>query len=208
MWKPGNIVAWRGIYRGRIWHANPMIVVKDSFEELVLTLLPDAECFVEETYSKGKMAAKRRWDFRDTDWKLARFPWRTNRLLILLEPDKFYSIMQFWHHASNEFLGYYINFQLPFKRSHCGIDTLDLDLDIDIDPDLNFKWKDLDDYQKAIDNGIIFPEWVQGIEVAKQEILDRLEKRQYPFDGSWLNWRPDPGWSPPTLPENWDKIGE
>jgi hypothetical protein len=33
-----------------------------------------------------------------------------------------------------------------------------------------------------------------------------LEKRQYPFDGSWLDWMPDPSWTPPKLPENWDKF--
>jgi hypothetical protein len=53
---------------------------------------------------------------------------------------------------------------------------------------------------------VIAPEWVQEIERAKPEILARIEKRHYPFDGSWLDWQPDPTWAPPTLPENWDKI--
>ena len=206
MWHPGDVVAWRGIYRGRVWHANPMIVVKDSFEELVLTLLPNAECFVEETYSKGKKAAKRRWDFENADWKLARFPWHTNRLLILLEPEKYYSTMYFWNGARNEFLCYYVNFQLPFQRSHCGIDTLDLDLDLIITPDFSYKWKDVDDYQKAIDNAVIPPGWTREIDKARIEILDKLEKRRYPYDGSWLDWLPEANWSPPKLPENWDKI--
>jgi predicted RNA-binding protein associated with RNAse of E/G family len=95
---------------------------------------------------------------------------------------------------------------VPFQRTHCGIDTLDLDLDLIIHPDFSYEWKDVDDYQKAIENGIIFPEWIQGIEKAKSDIFNKLEKRLYPFDGSWLNWMPDPIWSPPKLPENWDKI--
>jgi len=114
--------------------------------------------------------------------------------------------MHFWNHDANEFLGYYINFQQPFARTHCGIDAIDLDLDLDIDPDLTFKWKDEDDYQKAIDYGLLTPKWLQGIEDAKPEIFERLEKRQYPFDGSWLDWKPDPSWEPPPLPENWDTI--
>jgi hypothetical protein len=83
---------------------------------------------------------------------------------------------------------------------------LDLELDLAVNPDLSFQWKDVDDYKKGIETGIISPEWVEGIEMAKTEVLDKLEKRQYPFDGSWLDWRPDPSWSPLTLPENWDKI--
>jgi predicted RNA-binding protein associated with RNAse of E/G family len=125
---------------------------------------------------------------------------------LLLEPGKYYSTIYFWNDESNEFLCYYINFQLPFHRSHCGVDTLDLDLDLIINPDFSYRWKDVDDYQKAIENEIIFPEWVEGIESARQDVLEKLETRRYPFDGSWLNWKPDPSWSPPKLPENWDKI--
>lgn len=95
---------------------------------------------------------------------------------------------------------------MPFQRSHCGIDTLDLDLDLIIYPDFSYEWKDMEDYQKAIEHEVIFPKWTRGIDEAKKEILDKLEKRQYPYDGSWLNWTPDPAWSPPKLPENWDKI--
>jgi len=125
---------------------------------------------------------------------------------MILKPEKYYSTLLFWNHESNLFLGYYINFQLPFKRNLLSIDTLDLELDIDIQPDLSFAWKDVDDYERGIETGIILPEWVDAIEVAKTEVLDLLEKRKYPFDGSWLGWIPDPNWPAPTLPPNWDKI--
>ena len=205
-WKPGDVIAWRGIFNQRVWHVQPTIVVKDSPEEIVLTLLPGTECIAEEDYSMGKKNGKRWWDFEDKPWNLEKYIWRANRLLILLEPEKYYSTTYFWRDDSNDFLCYYINFQLPFQRSHCGIDTLDLDLDLIINPDFSFEWKDEDDYQKAIDNRVIIPKWTQEIEMAKKEVFDKLEKRQYPYDGSWLNWMPDPGWSPPKLPLNWDKI--
>ena len=206
MWKPGDVVSWRGIYRERVWHAQTTIVVRDAPEEIVLTLLPGTECIAPEGYLSGKDSNKRRWNFKDKDWEIQNYLWRTNRLLLLLESEKYYSIMHFWDHASNEFLCYYINFQLPFKRNADCVDTLDLDLDIIIRPDLSFLWKDEDDYQKAIDHGVISPEWIQGIDGAKKEIFDKLERRQYPFDGYWLNWTPDPSWSPPKLSVNWDKV--
>ena len=205
-WKPGDVIAWRGIYRNQVWHVQPTIVVKDSPEEIVLTLLPGAECMAEENYSRGKENSRRWWDFEDKPWNLEKYIWRTNRLLLLLQPQKYYSTIYFWNNESNQFFCYYINFQLPFQRSDGGIDTLDLDLDLVIHPDFSFEWKDEDDYQKAIDNGVIIPEWTQEIEMAKKEVFNNLEKRQYPYDRSWLNWMPDPNWSPPKLPENWDKI--
>jgi protein associated with RNAse G/E len=207
MWKYGDVIVWRGIYRNRIWHAIPTIVVRDAPQEVVLLILPGANCMVEKDYAAGKgKNGKRRWNFRDEDWNLENFRWHTNRVLFVVEPQKYYSIMHFWNHASDEFLGYYVNFQQPYQRNAWGIDAIDLDLDLDIEPDLSFRWKDEDDYEQAIEHGIITPEWVQGIENAKPEILERLEKRKYPFDSSWLNWMPDPGWSAPTLPENWDKM--
>lgn len=206
LWKPGEIAVWRGIFRNRIWHAIPTIVVKETPREIVRLILPGARCMVEEHYIPGVKTGKRRWDFKEGIWGLKEFSWQNSRVLAITEPEKYYSIMYFWNHASNRFLGYYVNFQLPFQGSHCGMDSLDLELDLDIEPDLRFRWKDEDDYHKAIEQGVILPEWVQEIDKAKPEILERLEGRHHPFDGSWLDWMPDPAWSPPTLPENWDKI--
>jgi protein associated with RNAse G/E len=206
MWSPGDVIAWRGIFRKRVWHVQPTILVKDSPAETVLTLIPGTECIAEESYPKGKKHGKRRWCFLNEDWKLEKYTWQTNRLLLIFEPEKYYSIILFWNHASGEFLCYYINFQLPFQRNDCALDTLDLDLDLIINPDFTYAWKDVEDYQKAMDHGLIAREWTQAIENSKPEIFEKLEKRQYPFDGSWLDWMPDPNWSPPKLPKNWDKV--
>ena len=206
MWAVGDVIAWRGIYRQRIWHCQPTILVKDSPEEIVLTLLPGTECLAEETYPNGKKKGNRRWYFIKDDWQIAKYTWQTNRLLLIFEPAKYYSTILFWNQESNDFLCYYINFQLPFERNDCAVDTLDLDLDLIIHPDFSYEWKDVDDYQTAIEHGIIPPEWIKCIEDSRPEIFYKLEKRQYPFDGSWLNWMPDPSWPPPKLPENWDKI--
>ena len=205
-WKPGEVIAWRGIYNQRIWHALPVVVVKDSPTELVLAILPGADGFLTEGYSEGKQNGKRRWDFKDKPWKLDRFIWHTNRVLLLLEPQKYYDIEYFWDNESGEFKCFYVNFQLPFQRTPCGIDALDLELDIVVNPDFSWYWKDEDDYQKTIESGLILKEWVQAIEGAKLEVLERLEKRSYPFDNSWLNWRPDPGWPAPKLPAGRDTV--
>jgi protein associated with RNAse G/E len=183
-----------------------MIVVKDSPNETVLALLPGTECMAEEDYARGKKNDHRRWDFIDKPWKLGKYSWQTNRLLFILEPQKYYATIYFWSDLSNEFICYYINFQLPFQRSHCGIDTLDLELDLIINPDFSYEWKDLDEYQKGIESGIISKEWTDQIELAKEEIFERIGKRKYPLDGTWLDWKPDPNWPRPKLPENWSKV--
>lgn len=209
MWKPNDVIAWRGIFKNRVWHAHPTIVVKDSSNESALALLPGAECITDEEYIRhmnGEKTIKRRWDYIDKDWVLQAFLWQTNRLLILVEPEKYYSINLFWNDKSNKFLCYYINFQLPIKRSRFGMDTLDLDLDLIVNPDLSFKWKDINEYQKGIETGIILPEWAKKVEFAKQEVLDRVASRKYPFDKSWLDWRPDKNWIPPKFLQIWHEV--
>ena len=134
------------------------------------------------------------------------YTWHTNRLLILLHPEKYYASYYFWEAATNQFLCYYVNFQLPFHRSEIGFDTFDLELDIVIEPTFEWHYKDEEEYRIGMESGILLDDWIQAIHIAKPEVFDKLAKRQYPFDGAWLDWKPDPNWTPPTLPENWDKI--
>lgn len=206
MWQYGDVISWRGIYRDRVWHCQPTLLVKDSSNEIVTTLLPGTECIADEHYPKGKKNGKRRWEFKDEYWRLVPYIWQTNRLLLIFEPEKFFSTILFWNHTSHKFLCYYINFQVPLQKNHCSLDTLDLDLDLIVRPNFDLEWKDVDDYQKAIEHGIILDDWIRGIDESKEEVLGRIEKRLYPFDGSWLDWMPDPGWLPPPLPKDWDQI--
>ena len=104
MWQPGDVISWRGIYRERIWHCQPTILVKDGPQEVVTTLLPGTECIADEHYPRGKKNGKRRWDFVDKDWQLEKYTWRTNRLLLIFEPEKYFSTILFWDHESDTFL--------------------------------------------------------------------------------------------------------
>lgn len=209
-WKPGEAVALRGIYNQRVSYIQSAVVVHDHPGEVALAVLPDAECYAPEGYINGKHGEAGHWDrweaYQKGVWKMQRYTWRANRVLILLEPEKYYASYYFWRADTNQFLCYYVNFQLPFRRNSLGFDTFDLELDIIIEPNYEWRWKDVDDYQRGIASGILLKEWVQEIEAAKPEVFARLEKRTYPFDGLWLDWMPDPKWSPPELPEKWDKI--
>ena len=210
MWKSGDHVALRGVYNKRVWYIQSALVVQDGPEEVALAILPGAECTAPEGYINGKHGPNRQWDrwedYVTDNWKMQSYIWHTNRLLILLQPEKYYATVYFWQANENRFLCYYINFQLPFQRTKIGFDTLDLELDIIIEPTFEWQWKDMDDYQSGIVHGVILSKWMQGIEEAQKEIFEKLEKHHYPFDGTWLNWMPDPDWSPPKLPENWDKM--
>jgi protein associated with RNAse G/E len=209
-WKSGDVVALRGIYNRRVSYMQSAVVVRDTPEEVALAILPGAECSAPLGYIHGKHGASGHWDrwgeYKRGDWEMQKYIWHTNQLLILLQPEKYYASYYFWQAANNQFLYYYVNFQLPFRRSPIGFDSFDLELDIIIEPTYEWRWKDVDDYQMGIEEGILCQEWVQAIDAAKQEVFERLEKRAYPFDGAWLNWHPNPRWIPPKSPKNWQTV--
>lgn len=209
-WQPGDVIAYRGVYNRRVSYIQSAIVVRDRPEEVALAILPGAECYAPEGYIHGKHGASGHWDrwreYESGAWNMERYTWHTNRLLILLQPETYYSSFYLWQAEQNQFLCYYINFQLPFRRTGIGLDTFDLELDLIVEPGYQWHWKDVEEYQQGIERGILRQEWVQAIDAAQPEIFDRLAKRLYPYDGFWRGWRPDPGWLLPTLPENWDKI--
>jgi hypothetical protein len=208
-WLSGDTVALRGLVNQQVWHVQSTRVVWDTPEEIALLLVPGAECAAPSGYIHKKHGDNSYWDrwqeFLGDSWSLEKYLWRNNRFLILLEPLKYYASIYIWDHASNVFKGYYINFQLPFKRCHCGFDTYDLELDIVINPDFQWYWKDVDDYQRGLQIGAICTEWVSGVEQARKEILDRLAGRLYPLNGRWLSWQPEKEWTPPQLPRGWEK---
>ena len=208
-WLPGDEVALRGMANQRRWFVQSARVVVDSPKEVALLLAPGSECAAPAGYIHQKHGDNTHWErwqeLLSTTWSLEKYLWHTNRFLILLEPKKYYASIYVWNHQSGLFQGYYINFQLPFERSHCGFDTYDLELDIVIDPNYHWQWKDQIEYQEGIKLGAIREEWVQGIEMAQIEVLERLEKRQYPFNAHWCNWLPEKTWIPPNLPAYWDQ---
>ena len=209
-WKPGDAIVLRGVVNGRTWTAHSVIVVKDTAEELALLLLPGAQCAYPEGYFRekdGDYSQGILWpEIKSRVWTLQLSAWHTNRVLMLIEPNKYYATWYFWHHNTNEFQCYYVNFQLPCLRTDWGFDSLDLDLDLVVDPALVWHWKDEDVYQELIDVGFIQQSWVDAVAHAKDEVLVRIQQRHYPLDGSWLEWQPEAAWQPSPLPEGWKFI--
>ena len=206
----GSEVVLRGIYRGRVWHAQSTIVVQDSPTQTLLLLEPGSEWAHSSGYPRwryGDLSQGGRWDeASNLSWTMVLAHWVQRRFLMLLEPERFYSICLLWQQSTGEFERYYVNFQLPYRRSNIGFDTLDLDLDLLVERDMSIRWKDSDEYEEALSRGLITPEWREGVEVARAEVLERIRRKEPPFDGSLLSWRPDSTWRPSRLPSGWETV--
>jgi hypothetical protein len=87
------------------------------------------------------------------------------------------------------------------------LDTVDWDLDVVIRPDRTWEWKD----EEIFTERLAAPEsyWVHDeprVRKAGLSVIDLAEAGDFPFDGTWCDFRPDPSWPPlpSELPPGYD----
>jgi hypothetical protein len=183
----------------RIWSARPLIVVEDR---------PDYRAF----YAPNPL--RYRIPVGDDDvelrlparrWRLAEKEWTHNRVLSF-GFDAGYAVLVFWD-PSDVFRGYYVNLEDPLRPTPLGFDTTDNLLDVVIEPDRSaWRWKDEDELEEAIARGLFTEDQAAGFRRAGERGLRHVLDREPPFDRDWEDWRPDPSWPKPRLPDGWDRI--
>ena len=186
MLRRGEHVVLRDVYGDKVRYVRPATVVHDRPEEVALYLAVGTPMI----WSDGTRECYDRIQTR-------------RNILMLLKPDVWHGIWLMWWHTRWEFWGWYVNFQLPFKRSPLGFDTADQALDITVDPDYNWKWKDEDQFAHAQKVGSIKAEDAIAVQVERPKVIRQIEAREYPFTCDWITWRPDADWTIPELPPNW-----
>lgn len=99
MWQPGDSVVLRGVHNNHVSYIQSAVIVQDHPEEVALAILPGAECSAPEGHINGKHGASGRWDrwaeYAKGNWNMDKYLWRTNRLLILLQPEKYFASYYF-----------------------------------------------------------------------------------------------------------------
>jgi hypothetical protein len=84
---------------------------------------------------------------------------------------------------------------------------VDQDLDIWVTPDRSWRWKDEAEFAERLG----FPEnyWVSDEAAVRAEgrrVVKLIEAGEFPFDGTWCDFAPDPQWTVPAqLPAGWDR---
>ncbi len=212
--QPGDHAVHHGVYNGKVWIARPVTVVEDRPEIIKLLIIPGSICKfttglkTRKYRDSGSGPLLDRWDEQlSMNWELYNHTWFGKRVLIINRPDDYYGVQLHWNHETDEFLGWYINFELPLLRSEAGFDTLDLEVDLIVHPDFSLEWKDLEEYEAGVKRGVITPEQIGQIELGKDEVLGHIHKRDGLFADQKLKfWKPPVKWSAPQLNTGWDKV--
>jgi len=207
-WLAGTVIVQHEVWQRKLWSARPMTVVEDR-ENLVVLWCPSGTRWKTATTPPVRERASTRAErfvqsLSFGDWVLADFTWEVSTL-VLLRPGDWHAVWVSWR-ESDENWGWYINFQRPFTRTGHSVQTMDLMLDIIVEPDRRWRWKDEDEFDALVSYGIIDATEATHVRQDARCVIEQVEATEPPFSEPWHDWRPDPSWPMPELPEGWDRL--
>ncbi len=126
--------------------------------------------------------------------------WRGSHRLIVTPPGKAHAVYLRWKAATWESNGWYVNLQESLRRTESGFTTEDHFLDILVDPDLAWQWKDEDELEEAVAVGRVVRAEADTIRLEGERVIADIEAERFPFDGTFVDWRPNQAWRIPVLP--------
>jgi hypothetical protein len=200
---PGDQVAVRAIWYGRISHARPFTVAHDDDDLIALYIEPGAVC--KSLTAEG--APKNSWNdlLLAREWSLHDVVWKWSRVLMLARPGRWSSIWGFWGEQGGEPLAWYVNLEEPMRRTDVGFDTRDLQLDLVVMPDHTWTWKDEAEFEEMIDLGLITQQEAETVRAEGEAVIAEIARGDE-WWLAWKDWAPDPSWPVPTLPDGWDQF--
>ena len=200
--KLGQTVLVREIWQQRVWTARPMILLQDTPKLIALYWIPGTSWKRARNHQGGDVSVI---DCKQGNWELHDVILEGGGTLRLSIPGAFYSVLLF-RNTDRTINRWYINLENPLTRTNGGFEYLDQFLDIIVEPDLKtWHWKDEDEFQEAQDLGLISPQEAKMFRDVGLKALELLQSCKSLFNG-WEQWKPDPSWKVPVLPEGWDVV--
>jgi uncharacterized protein DUF402 len=208
--EPGRLVLHRDTHHSRIAFVHPARVISDDDRGLLIWVARGSVIAVE-----AALDGRSPRDMTFAEWSATeRGPrltsWRGPGLLRFFPPDADHSVW-FFRTDDGAFKNWYVNLEERAVRwddgALAGIDVIDQDLDIVVAPDRTWQWKDEDEFAERL----TLPEhyWVPdeaAVWTEGHRVIKMIEAGDFPFDGTWTDFQPDPTWPTPTaLPDGWDR---
>jgi hypothetical protein len=205
-WAPGSHILWR--YRangaGHPHICRPVTVVRDDPSLLAVWVAPGTVC-VKPQLTDGTPVYREPLATRYTKPRtVARVRWAGSGVLKLARPGDPWSVWLFWDRQWR-FRNWYVNLEEPRLRWSGGVDSEDHFLDIAVYPDRRFEWLDEDEFAAARQAGLLDEAQADRVRAAGRRALAEVRAWGSPYADGWEDWRPDPAWTVPALPADWDR---
>jgi len=112
-----------------------------------------------------------------------------------------WSVWVLFTEGSGEFAGWYVNLERSHVRDERTVFTSDHVLDVVVEPDRTMVRKDEDELALAVAQGIFDRTDAAAIKTDAAAVEALVADWGPPFCDGWENFRPDPAWPIPGLPE-------
>lgn len=203
-WSAGDPVLLRFVRNSPADVLLPVTIVHDDADYVALYTTVGTPIKVQATRDGTRLTRETPFVEREgMIGGLADGTWTTNHVLMLHQPKRMSAIWLFWHDPEWTFQRYYANLQAPLRRTHLGFDTADYLLDVEIRADFTWAWKDEDEWDAALDLGLVEREVLIAAREEGERVIGEIRARSWPFNAGFESWRPDPAWPIPTMPDNW-----
>src|SRR2546421_2731504 len=208
--EPGRLILHRNVRLGRVGLVRPGRVISDD-ERGLLIWVAQRSVVAHEVAEDGRgMRAMPFAEWTTLAYRLEMGTWNGPGVLMFTPPRTAHSVWWF-RTPEDRFAGWYVNLEEPAVRwddgDVAGIDMVDQDLDIWVPPDRSWQWKDEEEFVERL----AFPDhyWVSDEAAVRAEgrrVVKLIEAGEFPFDGTWCDFQPDPQWTvPASLPAGWDR---
>jgi hypothetical protein len=208
---PGRVILHRNVRHDRIGWVRPARVVADDDRGLLLWVARGTTVAHEVAADGRTMRAMPFADWVALSYRLEQLPWQGAGVLKFLPAGRAAHSVWWFRDDTDRFTGWYVNLEEPGVRwddgEVAGVDVVDQDLDIVVRPDRSWQWKDEGEFVERL----AFPEhyWVSdeaAVRAEGERVVSLIEAGEFPFDGTWCDFVPDPAWPVPTrLPAGWDR---
>ena len=195
VWRSGEVAVLRYVWRDKVYFAGPSRVVEDGAARTILyTPMGTPVVRSPVDHNAGTIGEPQLQS------------WHTTHNLRILEPAAGYCISAMYAGGDHRFLCWYVDMIEPIRRTPGGFVLWDLALDIVASPDLKWTMKDEDHFAGLQAHGWITPARAAQVRADARQAIARIEARRSPFDEGWPDWRPDPAWTIPAMPDDWATV--
>lgn len=205
-WSHGQHITWRNVKDGRVEYAFPAVVLQDN-EDAILLFQQHGSVAKRMAGDRGPVGQKTSSQLAPMSWSGAYEDYRYSGPHVVRAyrwGDPF-SIIRSVAPDLRRIFGWYVNVELPWRRSPIGFDSRDLVLDLRWREGL-WEREDEDELLWAVERGIVSPGEEQLARQAAENALAYWDKREGSFGAPWEEIRIDPDWPQAVVSENWRKV--
>ena len=209
-WDAGDAVTVRFGRRGEVRSAVAARVLVDNATGLSLWVAPGADR-IESVLLDGRGVRSAPLHERaEAPRRQVRSTWRGSGIVWHAPLDGSGWSVWWFFGADGSFDHWYGNLEAPQRRwvtpgGSRLVDSADRALDVVVAPDGTSRWKDEDEFEAYTGApGRWDAQQARSIRADGEALRERARAGEPPFDGRWTDFRPDPSWTAPPLPPDWD----